>query len=146
LTEFLATVLRVFLASHPGGPHLFCHTGPVTRSKKRSKTTGHQSGPRRATTLGERLATVQPRENPAPSLLTEDEAHDHLKRALSRSRWSVLRGWHVWRHSFIGACASGGIDQRLIDEWVGHQTEEQRRRYRHLYPSVQAEALRSVFG
>ena len=39
-----------------------------------------------------------------------------------------------------------GIDQRLIDEWVGHSTEEQRRRYRHLYPSVQAEALKSVFG
>ena len=58
----------------------------------------------------------------------------------------MIRGWHVFRHSFISACASRGIDQRLIDEWVGHTTEEMRRRYRHLYPSVQRQALDSVFG
>ena len=40
------------------------------------------------------------------------------------SPWSVLRGYHVLRHSFISACASKGIDQRLLDEWVGHQTDE----------------------
>ena len=78
--------------------------------------------------------------------LTEDEAPDHLKRTLAESEWDVIRGYHVLRRSFISACASRGIDQRLIDEWVGHQTDEQRRRYRHLYPSVQAEALKSVFG
>jgi integrase len=50
------------------------------------------------------------------------------------------------RHAFISACASKEIDQRLIDEWVGHQTDDQRRRYRHLYPNDQVEALRSVFG
>ena len=50
------------------------------------------------------------------------------------SKWKVLRGYHVFRHSFISACASKGIDQRLIDEWTGHATDEQRKRYRHLYP------------
>lgn len=85
-------------------------------------------------------------ERQLPGPLTEDEAGDHLKRALSGSEWSVVRGWHNFRHSFISACASKGIDQRLIDEWVGHSTEQQRKRYRHLYPSVQAEALKSVFG
>ena len=60
--------------------------------------------------------------------------------------WKVVRGFHIFRHSFISACASNGVDQRLIDEWVGHQSEEQRRRYRHLYPSVQAAALKGVFG
>ena len=39
-----------------------------------------------------------------------------------------------------------GVDQRLIDDWVGHTTEEMRRRYRHLIPSVQKQAIRSVFG
>jgi integrase len=58
----------------------------------------------------------------------------------------ALRAWHVLRHSFISACASRSVDQRLIDEWVGHTTEEMRRRYRHLYPSVQREAIASVFG
>jgi len=33
----------------------------------------------------------------------------------------------------------------LIDEWVGHQTEEQRRRYRHLYPTTQQEAISRMF-
>jgi integrase len=66
-------------------------------------------------------------------------------RALKGSRWQVLRGWHVLRHSFISALASRGVDQRLIDDFVGHQTEEQRRRYRHLYPSVQQKAIQDVF-
>jgi hypothetical protein len=39
-----------------------------------------------------------------------------------------------------------GVDQRIIDDFVGHQTDEQRRRYRHLYPSTQSDALKSVFG
>jgi integrase len=64
----------------------------------------------------------------------------------AKSKWSVLKGYHVLRHSFISACAAKNVDQRLLDSWVGHQTEEQRRRYRHLYPSVQEAALRSVFG
>ena len=41
---------------------------------------------------------------------------------------------------------SGGVDQRLINEWMGHQTEEMRKRYRHLFPDQQREALESVFG
>jgi hypothetical protein len=38
------------------------------------------------------------------------------------------------------------VDQRIIDDMVGHQTDEQRRRYRHLYPDVKQDAIRSVFG
>ena len=45
------------------------------------------------------------------------------------SKWEVMRGWHVLRHSFISFCAAAGVDQRLIDEWVGHTTEEMRKRY-----------------
>ena len=72
--------------------------------------------------------------------------HKALVRVLAGTKWSVVRGWHVFRHSFISACASKGVDQRFLDAWVGHQTEEQRSRYRHLYPSVQDAALQSVFG
>jgi integrase len=78
--------------------------------------------------------------------VTRDECHDHFKRTLAGTRWEVLRGLHALRHSFISACASKGVDQRLIDEWVGHQTDEQRKRYRHLFPSVQRAALEGVFG
>jgi integrase len=146
LTGFLADVLREYLKSHPGGQALFCHARDVGRSKKRSGTTGHQSGDGRAGTIKGRLATVRDREQSALGPLTEDEVHDHLKRALRGSRWAVIKGWHVWRHAFISACASQGVDQRFIDEWVGHQSEAMKRRYRHLAPSVQADALKGVFG
>lgn len=38
------------------------------------------------------------------------------------------------------------VDQRIINAWVGHQTEEMVRRYTHLIPNQQQEAIRLVFG
>lgn len=145
LSTSLAEVLRGWLNIHPGGSYLFAQAEEVLRSKKRSQTTGHQSKDR-PTQSSARLAGVAVRERPGILPLTEDEAADHLKRTLAGSDWKEVRGYHIFRHSFISACASNGVDQRLIDEWVGHQSEEQRRRYRHLYPSVQAAALKGVFG
>jgi integrase len=66
--------------------------------------------------------------------------------AVENSKWSVLPGWHCLRHSFISNCAATGVDQRLLDHWVGHTTEEMRRRYSHLLPAVSQAALLSVFG
>ena len=68
------------------------------------------------------------------------------KEAKRRTKWSVLKGYHVLRHSFISALANKGIDQRIIDDLVGHQTEAMRRRYRHLYPQTVADAVKQVFG
>jgi integrase len=73
----------------------------------------------------------------------ETKARNEGKR---RTKWSVLKGYHVLRHSFISALANKGIDQRIIDELVGHQTEAMRRRYRHLYPQTVADAIKQVFG
>jgi integrase len=147
LTPTLACVLKEWLAVHPGGRYLFCQVKEVPRSKKRSRTTGHKGEKTRSTSLKGRMAGVKARtERPGAGGLTKDEAHDHFKRTLSGSKWEVLRGFHLLRHSFISACASKGVDQRLIDEWVGHTTEEMRKRYRHLYPSAQQDALKSVFG
>lgn len=75
-----------------------------------------------------------------------DESNHHFKKTLRDSRWDKLRGWHVLRHSFCSNCAAQGVDQRLINGWVGHQTEEMVRRYRHLIPGQQQEAIRAVFG
>ena len=119
LAPFLAGVLKEWLQQHPGGQHLFCQSAAVVRSRtKRTSSTP----------------------------VTHDEAHDHFKRTLAESRWKVLRGYHIFRHSFISLCASKGTDQRLIDEWTGHCTEEQRKRYRHLFPTTQRQAILSVFG
>jgi integrase len=146
LSPTLAVVLKSWLAEHPGGQALFCHGDEVGRSKKRSRTTGHKGESTRKKTLKGRLSTVSERTNrPPPAPLTSDEAHDHLKRTLSGSRWAVIKGWHIFRHAFVALCASRGVDQRLIDEWVGHTTEEMRRRYRHLYPSVQRRTLSQIF-
>jgi integrase len=78
--------------------------------------------------------------------ITPREAHHYFRRALRLCPWKGLKGWHVFRHSFISALASKGVDQRIIDDIVGHQTEQQRRRYRHLYPDVKQEAMLAVFA
>ncbi len=78
--------------------------------------------------------------------LSPHEAQNHFRHAVKASRWKVMRGWHVFRHSFCSNLAAQGIDQRLIDAWVGHTTEEMRRRYRHLVPSVEQAVMRSIFG
>jgi integrase len=119
VTPKLAEVLRAWLAAKPASPSLFCQAQQVTRSKTRRQ---------------------------APTAVTPDEAYDHFKRTVAGSKWAVLRGYHVLRHSFISALASKGVDQRVIDEIVGHQSEQQRKRYRHLYPGVMREAIQAVFG
>ncbi|MEM8671636.1 MAG: tyrosine-type recombinase/integrase [Planctomycetota bacterium] len=78
-------------------------------------------------------------------MLTEDQASHHFRQVLLDSEWDVIKGWHCLRHSFISSCASKGIDQRMIDEWVGHTTDAMRRRYRHLFPSSQQDAMEKLF-
>lgn len=58
-----------------------------------------------------------------------------------RNRFKVT--FHVYRHSFASNLAAAGIDQRVIDEWMGHQTEAMRKRYRHLYPRTRRSAIES---
>ena len=64
LSPFLAGVLREWLAVHPGGNYLFCHSGEVERSKKRSRKTGYFNGVGRPTTDKGRLAALKDREQP----------------------------------------------------------------------------------
>ena len=120
LSSFLTATLKDWLEIHPGGEHLFCQTAKVVRSKTRK---GVVSNP-----------------------LTNDEAADHFTRTLAESKWSVVKGWHCLRHSFVSACASRAIDQRLVESWAGHMSPEMSKRYAHLYPSTQAEAIAKVFG
>lgn len=78
--------------------------------------------------------------------MTIYEATDHFRRTLANSKWSVMRGFHVLRHSFCSNLAAAGVDQRVIDEFMGHQTEEMRRRYRHLFPDQRRKAIEMVFS
>lgn len=146
LTPFLKNVLKDWLATHPGGRFLFAQAGIIARSKKRSSTTGHRGNASRESTSKGRTASVRKRVAQDIAVVTHDEAHDHLRRTLTGSKWKVLKGFHVLRHSFISCLAAEGVDQRIIDEFVGHQTDEQRRRYRHLLPDVKLKAIAEAFS
>ena len=117
MSALLKETLRDWKREHPGGPHTFT----IVDSSSRQRPNSAQA-------------------------LTRTEAHNHFQSVLKESRWNVIRGWHCLRHSFISNLASHSVDQRLIDEFVGHTTEEMRRRYRHLFPDVKRAAITSVFG
>jgi integrase len=83
-----------------------------------------------------------------PPAITHDAVHDHFKRTLAGSKWSRMRGWHCLRHSFASNCAAKGIDQRVINAWMGHagHRSEIERRYHHLIPNQEQLAITTVFG
>jgi integrase len=60
----------------------------------------------------------------------------------SSKNWFKV-GFHTYRHSFASNLAAKGVDQRIIDEWMGHQTEAMRKRYRHLFPKERRSAMES---
>ena len=133
LSAFLIGVLKKWLKAHPGGPYLFCMEGTAEQAKTQKTPTRRTKGDYETG-----LAGVSP--------LTLDEAHIQLKRTLADSEWKEIKGWHCFRHSFVSACASRGVDQRLVEAWAGHMSPEMSKRYAHLYPSTQAEAIARVFG
>lgn len=147
LTPLLVEALKEWLAVHPGGQALFCHVGEVARSSKRSRTTGHKNGKDRPTTASGRMKSVSKRaEIPGPAPLTVDECHDHFKRTLAGSKWEVVKGLHTLRHSVASCLAAAGVDQRVIDDMLGHVSPEMQRRYRHLTPELKTKAVAAVFG
>lgn len=85
------------------------------------------------------------RSGQTPKPLSRDQARDQFRRTFYKSKWEKVRGFHVLRHSFASNLASKGVDQRIIDLWMGHQTEAMRLRYRHLLPSSRASAIERLF-
>lgn len=60
------------------------------------------------------------------------------------TKWASIKGWHVLRHSFASNLAVAGTPESVIDKLMGHQTEQQRARYRHLFPSERSSAIASL--
>ncbi len=82
--------------------------------------------------------------------LTPRQANSRFWQPLRGTKWCLCShknrfklGFHVYRHSFASNLAASGVDQRVIDEWMGHQTESMRRRYRHLFPKDRRSAIES---
>jgi integrase len=70
------------------------------------------------------------------------ELMDHrFEAALRGTEWSAVRGFHVLRHSFASVLASKGVDQRIINAFMGHQTDTMAARYRHLFPQTLRSAI-----
>ena len=78
---------------------------------------------------------------PDGSPLNVDIMDHRFRTALRGSRWSVVRGFHVLRHSFASVLASKGVDQRVINAFMGHQTDQMAARYRHLFPQTLRSAI-----
>ncbi len=113
----LKEIIVDWFARHPGGRHTIAVPPGIIRSKRRV-------------------------EGPQP--LSESQAHDHFRRTLADSKWKVVRGFHVLRHSFASNLARKGVHQSIIDRWLGHQTAEMRDRYRHLFPDEKQRAMEAM--
>jgi len=72
-----------------------------------------------------------------------DTMSNFLRKKLKGTKFGGI-GFHVFRHSLASNLAEKGIDQRIIDSILGHQTEEMRKRYQHLFPGKQSEALKKI--
>ena len=86
-----------------------------------------------------------------PGPLGGDRANRHFWQPLRGTHWCLNSrknwfkvGFHTYRHSFASNLAARGVDQRIIDEWMGHQTEAMRKRYRHLHPSDRRSAIEGL--
>ena len=72
------------------------------------------------------------------------EHHYYLLKSLTDgTRFEGIR-FHALRHSFASNLAAQGVDQRVIDRFMGHQTEAMRTRYQHLFPERQQEAINKL--
>lgn len=78
--------------------------------------------------------------------LTRDTIHRQLAAALKGTSFPNIRGFHVFRHSFITNLAIEGATDSVIDKLVGHTTNETRMRYRHLLSEHTDSLLDGVFG
>lgn len=78
--------------------------------------------------------------------LGETTAHESFKWLFRKTKWKVLRGFHIFRHSVISLLASRGVADRVIMAIVGHLNPETTKRYTHLYPRTVQAAMDLVFA
>jgi integrase len=72
--------------------------------------------------------------------IKEECLRQSFHRLVQNTKFEGL-GFHVFRHSLASNLAAKGVDQRLIDDILGHQTQEMRQRYQHLFPPLKRIAM-----
>lgn len=127
----------------------------LLREKKRSRDTETfrtvDMSPRVEAVMREYFAGVHPGgafafSSAKDRMLTDGQTWKAFRTGVKGSKWHVLRGYHAFRHSFASNLAAAGVDQRVIDELMGHTTVEMQKRYRHLFPDQRRAAILTVFG
>jgi integrase len=126
------------------------------RSRSRSTTYRRVELPSRCITVMREWFAVHPGgqyafcqnfedpKGPTNKPLTADQARIQFNKTLRKTKWSVIRGFHVFRHSYASNLATKQVDQRIIDKHMGHQTEEMRQRYQHLSPDSCKHAVEAL--
>jgi integrase len=112
----LAEVMKSWIAKHPGGV---------------------------ATIFDPALIAQRKSQKDVPQLLPK-EATKLFKLAVADSNWSVVRGFHVLRHSFGSTLLRAGVPRDRIAEWMGHTTEEMMKLYQHLFPQDGASQIKAI--
>jgi len=77
------------------------------------------------------------------SPVAPDDLHRAFKGLVGGTEFDGI-GLHCLRHSFASNLAAQGVDARLIDHYMGHQTEEMRSRYQHLFPEKKSEGIQKL--
>ena len=104
-SEFRAEI-QEWIESHPGGQFTIA-AAPPSSDDRNGKSTGG---------------------------LSVHDAHRSFKSTLLGSKWQVVRGFHVLRHSFGAICTRSEVPMNVTAKWMGHTTEEMRTLYQHLFP------------
>lgn len=114
----LRSIMTDWLEYHPGGPYTIQCPKRMPRRKPLNEFAG----------------------------LTVDQAHRHFEATLKKSKWSVVTGSHVLRHSFgSNLIRTGKVPSDTVAKWMGHTTMEMRELYQHLFPQDGLEHI-SVLG
>ena len=66
--------------------------------------------------------------------LDDKTSREAFQAVTNGSKWQVVRGYHILRHSFASNLARHGVPEHRIREYMGHHTEDMAQRYRHLFP------------
>ena len=95
------------------------------------------------------LNSFTPTQSKMLAVLADGQPHTkkhHYYRLMKLTDGTEFQGirFHTFRHSFASNLAARGVDQRMIDRFMGHQTEAMRQRYQHLFPGDQQEAIEQL--
>ena len=114
----LETILRDWFDAHPGSHYAFPSPYRIQGSES----------------------------NSVPRQIASEQVHSQFKNPLRGSKWEVLRGLHVLRHSFgSNLVRTGKVPASVVARWMGHTTTEMQELYQHLFPQDGVEQI-SVLG